>query len=86
MKKSQSEVVANRFAKSLGYGRATSVVVSSDYNTPTLIRRVDYGHRKCSTGQYVPTAYLNNFGWKNTYYQHAVTEIGLPVNYDQARS
>ena len=36
------------------------------------------GFRKNTTGEYVPNAYRNNFGWKNTYYQHAELRIFVP--------
>jgi hypothetical protein len=42
---------------------------------------VSYGYRKYSTGQYVPKKYLSHFGWKNTYYQKAITEISINPNF-----
>ena len=36
-----------------------------------------YGYRKLTTGEYVPNAYRDHFGWKNTYYQPAMLEITI---------
>lgn len=69
---------ANSVARAMGYGKATEVVIDHNLTAPTLIKRLPYGYRKITTGEYVPNAYRNNFGWKNTYYQSAVTVIGLP--------
>lgn len=71
---------ANSFARKNGWGRATEITISDDENLkePRLGRTVEYGFRKNTTGQYVPNAYLANFGWKNTFYQHAVCEVIIP--------
>lgn len=65
---------ANSIARSNGYGTATKIVRGPESK---LMDHVDYGYRKYTTGQYVARAYLNNFGWKNTYYQHAETVVML---------
>lgn len=69
---------ANAIARKFGYGVATEVVVDPTLTTPCVLKRVSYGYRKVTTGEYVPNAYRQNFGWKNTYYQPAITVIGLP--------
>lgn len=38
---------------------------------------VERGYRKNTTDEYVPNAYRANFGWKNTYYQHARLAINV---------
>ena len=48
--------------------------------------KADYirpGYRKNTTDQYVPNAYLYNFGWKNTYYQHARLVITFATSAQQ---
>jgi len=73
--------IANSFARTQGWGRATKISFDDKITEPKLGKTVEYGFRKKTTGQYVPKAYLNNFGWKNTYYQHAVCEVVLPASY-----
>lgn len=34
-----------------------------------------YGYRKFSDHSYVSNSYRSHFGWKNTYYQNAITKI-----------
>lgn len=63
---------ANAIARKNGYGTATQVIVG---DCDKVISHVSYGYRKWSTGEYVPNSYRNNFGWKNTYYQHAETVV-----------
>ena len=70
--------LANSFARSKGYGSATKIVFE-DIDQPEIISHTPYGYRKYTTGEYVPKAYVNNFGWKNTYYQHAETVVALPL-------
>lgn len=65
---------ANIIARANGYGRATTVTIGV---TNEVTDHTPYGYRKKTTGQYVPNAYLNNFGWKNTYYQAALTEVTI---------
>lgn len=64
--------LANKIARSKGYGRATKIVFGGENK---VISHTPYGYRKYTTGAYVPISYLSNFGWKNTYYQHAITEV-----------
>jgi len=70
--------LANSIARKSGYGLATEVIFGN-CKEPKIIERVQYGYRKITTGEYVPKKYLANFGWKNTYYQHAITKILLPL-------
>jgi hypothetical protein len=69
------ETFANAYAKSQGYGSATEIVESEKVR---IVDRWDYGYRKHTTGEYVSNAYRNKFGWKNTYYQSAITVVGVP--------
>lgn len=62
----------NAIARHHGYGRATTILLGK---VDRLISHVKYGHRKNTTDEYVGIAYLKNFGWKNTYYQHAETVV-----------
>ena len=68
---------ANAVARNFSCGSATEIV---PWHRIGLVKRIEPGHRKNTTGEYVPNAYLCNFGWKNTFYQHAVTVIGIPDN------
>lgn len=70
--------LANSIARKSGYGSATEVIFGN-CKEPKIIERVSYGYRKITTGEYVPKKYLAHFGWKNTYYQHAITKILLPL-------
>jgi len=63
---------ANQIARRFGYQRATKIVLGDE---DKVVSRTRHGYRKKTTGQYVPNAYLRNFGWKNTYYQHAETVV-----------
>lgn len=67
---------ANAFARSQGHGSATEIRING--RKTEIIDYTSYGHRKNTTGEYVPNAYLAKFGWKNTYYQHAETIVGVP--------
>jgi hypothetical protein len=67
---------ANIVARNNGYGKA-DVFVIGDENK--IIKHISYGYRKYTTGEYVPNAYRNNFGWKNTYYQSAYTKVMIKV-------
>jgi hypothetical protein len=64
--------IANSIARSYGYGSATKIVRGKENK---VVDHVRYGYRKNTTDEYVPNAYLSNFGWKNTYYQHAETTV-----------
>ena len=67
---------ANIIARKHRWGRATEVIYGSDNR---IVDTQSYGYRKWTTGEYVPNAYRNNFGWKNTYYQHAVCVVEINV-------
>jgi hypothetical protein len=66
---------ANRIARAAGYGRATTILHGT--GSRGVVSHVDYGYRKNTTGEYVPHAYRAKFGWKNTYYQPALTTVAL---------
>ena len=63
---------ANAIARAAGYGKATHIIYG---DTEGVIHHTPYGYRKSTTGEYVPNAYRSNFGWKNTYYQYAITVV-----------
>ena len=71
--------LANSIARKSGYGIATIIKIDHRLKSGTgkVISRTDYGYRKYTTGEYVPNAYRNKFGWKNTYYQNAETVVAL---------
>lgn len=73
MKTAQQE--ANAFARSRGFGKANQIIIGEEM---TVARHISYGYRKNTTDEYVPNAYRQNFGWKNTYYQNAETTIQIP--------
>lgn len=75
------DTAANAYARSMGYGSATSITVSPDPDAaPMRIgKTIRYGYRKHTTGEYVSNAYRAKFGWKNTYYQSAECEVVLSV-------
>jgi hypothetical protein len=50
-----------------------------------LVEHISNGYRKWTTGEYVPNAYLANFGWKNTYYQCAITTVSISADYAAQR-
>ena len=66
----------NSFAKSKGTNKATEIFIAEKEEIDFLY--VSPGYRKKYTGEYVPKAYIRNFGWKNTYYQHAIFEVYVP--------
>lgn len=68
---------ANSIARKEGHGRATEIVLGTQ---DRVISHTHFGHRKYTTGEYVPKSYLANFGWKNTYYQHAETKVEVNIN------
>lgn len=72
---------ANAFARRKGHGTATHVLV---FNGPQsknkIVDSTRSGYRKHTTGEYVPNAYLRNFGHKNTYYQNAVTVVAVGID------
>ena len=71
---SAQERLANSIARKNGYGRATSIIVGS---RNAVLHHTPYGYRKRTTGEYVPNSYRDNFGWRNTYYQHAETIVEI---------
>jgi hypothetical protein len=74
--------VANAVARQYRCGTADSYMICS---TNGLAEHTHYGYRKCTTGEYVPNAYLANFGWKNTYYQGAWTKVRVCQDYAAKR-
>ena len=64
-------------SKPHGAGRATEIRLGEHDRVLAHTRR---GYRKSSTGEYVAKAYLANFGWKNTYYQHAKTVVEVATD------
>lgn len=79
--KSSIKRIANKIARSKGYGVATKIIFGDENK---VISHTPYGYRKYSTGEYVPNAYRNKFGWKNTYYQHAITEVMVKPDFGNA--
>lgn len=71
---------ANAYAKECGWSRATAMK-AAEIAEPVTGDCRQYGYRKFSTGEYVPNSYITNFGWKNTYYQHAVFETIVPIDW-----
>lgn len=74
MKTEMIQKLANIVARKHGYHSATKIVWG---NEERVISHTSYGYRKYTTGEYVPNSYRVNFGWKNTYYQHAETVVML---------
>lgn len=68
--------LANSIARKHGYGRADYIILGEKNR---VVNNVSSGYRKYSTGEYVPKSYLNNFGWKNTYYQKAQTTVEIAI-------
>ena len=71
---------ANQIARRFGYLKATSIVLGDE---DKIVDRTPPGYRKKTTGEYVSNKYLNNFGWKNTYYQHAETVVMVKRGYTE---
>jgi diaminopimelate decarboxylase len=69
---------ANSIARKNGYAKATQVVAGDN---DCVLYRIDPGYRKKTTHEYVPNAYRNKFGWKNTYYQSAETIVMVNVRW-----
>lgn len=63
---------ANSIARKNGFGRATEIIFGEEEK---VVDYTKYGYRKATTGEYVSAAYRAKFGWKNTYYQHAVCVV-----------
>ena len=70
--------IGNSIARQNGCGTADKIVFKP-VTCFFVSDHIDRGYRKYTTGQYVPKKYLSNFGWKNTYYQHAETTVALPL-------
>jgi hypothetical protein len=67
---------ANIIARAKGYHRATTIIYGGE---DRVVSAASCGYRKFTTGEYVSNAYRANFGWKNTYYQHAHCTVMLRV-------
>lgn len=67
---------ANKIARENGYHSATYWCLGDE---DKVIKRTPNGYRKKTTHEYVPNAYRNNFGWKNTYYQPAITKVMVNI-------
>ena len=70
---------ANSVARRAGYGKATEIIINPKAKKARVVKHIDYGYVKNTTGEYVPMSYINNFGWKNCHYQHAETIVELPT-------
>lgn len=67
------QLIANKIARKYGTNAATQIIINRSFKSGDgkVKEYTRYGWRKYTTGEYVPNAYRNNFGWKNTYYQCA---------------
>ena len=67
------QLIANRIARKGGANAATEIRINKSFKSGNgrVKEYLRYGWRKFTTGEYVPISIRNNFGWKNTYYQHA---------------
>jgi hypothetical protein len=68
------EQFANSIARKNGHSIATEIVAGAENK---VVSGTPFGYRKNTTGEYVCNAYRSNFGWKNTYYQHAETIVSI---------
>jgi hypothetical protein len=75
MKNSKAIKTPNQIARTARMNHATTITVGDDSR---VLSTTPYGYRKYTTGEYVSNKYRANFGWKNTYYQHA--ECSVLVN------
>ena len=82
MDKKAIQTLGNAIARRAGYGTATGIKIDRRLKPGTgyVAEHVAYGYRKNTTDEYVPNIYRANFGWKNTYYQHAETIVVLNPN------
>lgn len=69
------------YLRSIYPGSVVTKISVTTKPEPEIGEIVQYGYRKKTTDQYVPNAYLRNFGWKNTYYQRAVNEVIVPIEW-----
>lgn len=76
MKRCTLQQQANQIARANHSNRATEIIFKPD-SPGRVIAQARSGYRKNTTDEYVPRAYVINFGWKNTYYQHAVCVVEL---------
>ena len=67
---------ANLIARTIGHSRATAIIYGG---SDQVVQSTRPGYRKYTTGEYVPNSYRWNFGWKNTYYQHAVCIVAMRI-------
>ena len=69
-----TQKMANQIARRAGFLRATGIEFTG---LNSVTESVSFGYRKFTTGEYVCNAYRAKFGWKNTYYQHAVCVVSI---------
>ena len=72
--------LANSVARKHGHSIATKITFDPTRKKHGVGDCIQCGYRKNTTGEYVPSAYRANFGWKNTYYQHAQCEVILAMH------
>jgi hypothetical protein len=78
MKNSKKAIkTANQIARTAHMNRATEIIVGDDSKVLSTTRP---GYRKFTTGEYVPNKYRANFGWKNTFYQHAICKVMVNID------
>jgi len=70
--------IANAIARKHGCGKASIIIIDPTISEGFVKEHIRFGYRKFTTGEYVPNKYRANFGWKNTYYQPAITTVVLP--------
>lgn len=75
-------------AKKYAYSRPNNyrgdvkvVIAKPGQTSLSVVQRTRSGYRKLTNGEYVHNSYRCNFGWKNTYYQHAETVVAVPLEY-----
>ena len=69
------QTTANIVARDNSMGRATKIIKGENLE---MVSSTDFGYRKNTTDEYVSNAYINNFGWKNCYYQSAECVVSIP--------
>ena len=67
---------AHQIARKYGTTKATKIIVGDDSQ---VLRYVQPGYYKYTTGERVSNAYRNNFGWKNTSYHCAICEVMVNI-------
>jgi hypothetical protein len=78
------QTIANSIARAHGCGSADSFSVKPV--SEPKVKHIRYGYCKYTTGEYVSSAYRQNYGWKNTYYQRAITRVVVPLHVAQQAS